>query len=485
MLFVLALVLAAFFVFTSKRFLKKHQYLCYFMAIAFAGAIFAGIASGMVFHLPSWLRDWFVPLFSRGAFPTALFVIVMYTGALPNSSKLIRVLMPVRAELSILASLLTLTHNATYGITYFKRMFLRPEQLPSYQFAAGIITIILLCLMIPLMVTSFPSVRRRMNGRRWKSLQRSAYLFYTLLYLHVMLLSVPPMIAGRGGYSLTVMVYSAVFISYGAMRVRKALKSRKLSPITTYVPVVSGLVLLLLMGAFVLNINVNLSEPGTKLLATANQKEQTVQVVKEQTASEREPDSSLQQQQQSPADGAEAEKFGGVQQENSGGSQHDGVSPDSRKNEQSQGEHVTETKGQVSKTQTVEKVPSSLKKISPSGRVEENNGLKSEKKPSPKVAPTVSAPSEKKLKYRDGAFTGTGKGYVGNITVRVTVKSDKITSITITDSSEDEPYFSAASEITGAMLSTQSASVDTVSGATYSSKGIIQAVRAALKKAEN
>ncbi len=516
MLFVIALFLAIFFVLTGRRFLKKHPNLCYFTAVALAGLVFAGIASGMVFHLPAWLRQWAVPLLSRGAFPTALFVIVMYTGALPNSSRLIRVLMPVRAELSILASLLTLTHNAAYGITYFKRMFLEPGKLPTYQLAAGIITIILLCLMLPLAATSFPSVRRRMNGKRWKSLQRSAYLFYTLLYLHVILLSVPPMLAGRSGYSLTVLVYSVVFIGYGAMRVQKALKSRKLSPVTTFVPVVSGLVLLLLLGASILNMNMNSADTGTKLLAAADQKEQAG----DQMVPEGDTDSRLQQQQESPTGGEEAAKPGGLQQEEkSGESQPDGVFPASGEDEQpvgkgtaasseksadmsseklaerleqaqdkpvqAQGKLVPENRGQLSKTQTGGKAPGSSDKISRSGRSEEDAGLKSGEVPPPQDTADVSAPPEKKYKYRDGVFTGTGKGYVGDITVRVTVKADKITGITITDSSEDEPYFSAAAEITGAMLSAQSAAVDTVSGATYSSEGIIAAVRAALKKAEN
>ncbi|OPX45436.1 sulfoxide reductase heme-binding subunit YedZ [Ruminiclostridium hungatei] len=498
MLFILSLFLAVVFVLAGRGFIKKHPHLCYFTAIAFAGAVFAGIASGMVFHLPAWLREWAVPLFSRGAFPTALFVIVMYTGALPNSSRLIRVLMPVRAELSILASLLTLTHNAAYGITYFKRMFLRPELLPPYQLAAGIITIILLCLMLPLTVTSFPSVRRRMNGKRWKSLQRSAYLFYTLLYLHVILLSVPPMMAGRSGYSLTVLAYSVVFIGYGAMRVQKALKVRKLSPVASFVPVASGLVLLLLLGVFILNINLNSVETGSKLLAAADQKEQAV---KEKPVSGQVADSRLQQEQESPAGREEVEELSGSQPEEAGESQPAGIFPAPEKNEQSvdggtaassekpaqaQDKSVSENRGPVSNAQTEAKAPGSSNKISRSGRAEEEDtGLKSEKEPAPQVAAEVAAPSEKKSRYRDGAFTGTGKGYVGDITVKVTVKADKITHITITDSSEDEPYFSAAAEITGAMLSAQSAAVDTVSGATYSSEGIIQAVRAALKKAEN
>ena len=82
---------------------------------------------------------------------------------------------------------------------------------------------------------------------------------------------------------------------------------------------------------------------------------------------------------------------------------------------------------------------------------------------------------------KDGTYSGTGQGRNGSIKVLVTVKSGKVTSITIESSNEDEPYFNRAkSKVINEIISNQSIDVDTVSGATMSSNGIIDAVASAL-----
>ena len=86
--------------------------------------------------------------------------------------------------------------------------------------------------------------------------------------------------------------------------------------------------------------------------------------------------------------------------------------------------------------------------------------------------------------YKDGVYTGTAKGYAGNITVKVTIKDGKIADIVITkNEADDEPYLNKAKGVISMIIKTQSTKVDAVSGATYSSNGIIKAVEKALKKA--
>ena len=87
------------------------------------------------------------------------------------------------------------------------------------------------------------------------------------------------------------------------------------------------------------------------------------------------------------------------------------------------------------------------------------------------------------LNLNDGVYTGSGQGFNGPIRVRVTVSGGNITNVEILSHSDDAPYFNRAKAVIGRLLGKPGKSVDTVSGATYSSRGIIDAVRNALAKA--
>lgn len=86
--------------------------------------------------------------------------------------------------------------------------------------------------------------------------------------------------------------------------------------------------------------------------------------------------------------------------------------------------------------------------------------------------------------YKDGTYQGSGTGFGGTITVQVTVSGGKITAVDILSASgETGSYFASAQGVVSKVLSSQSPNVDAVSGATYSSNGIIQAVQNALSQA--
>ena len=88
--------------------------------------------------------------------------------------------------------------------------------------------------------------------------------------------------------------------------------------------------------------------------------------------------------------------------------------------------------------------------------------------------------------YKDGTYQGSGTGFGGMITVQVTVSGGKITAVDILSASgETGSYFASAQGVVSKVLSSQSPNVDAVSGATYSSNGIIQAVENALSQAGN
>lgn len=85
--------------------------------------------------------------------------------------------------------------------------------------------------------------------------------------------------------------------------------------------------------------------------------------------------------------------------------------------------------------------------------------------------------------YKDGVYEGTGTGFAGDIKVEVTIKGGKITKIEIISCIDGTEYVEKAKGVISSIISNQSTNVDTVSGATYSSVGIIAAVRDALSKA--
>lgn len=86
--------------------------------------------------------------------------------------------------------------------------------------------------------------------------------------------------------------------------------------------------------------------------------------------------------------------------------------------------------------------------------------------------------------YKDGTYEGTGLGFGDDIIVQVTISGGKMTDIAVVSADgEDKPYYKQAISVLDKMLSTQSTEVDTVSGATLTADGLIEAVADALGKA--
>lgn len=87
--------------------------------------------------------------------------------------------------------------------------------------------------------------------------------------------------------------------------------------------------------------------------------------------------------------------------------------------------------------------------------------------------------------YADGTYTGEAQGYGGTVSVAVTIQDGTITDVAIISAKqEDAAYFDAAKGVIDEILEAQTTEVDTVSGATFSSNGILHAVADALGKAE-
>lgn len=88
--------------------------------------------------------------------------------------------------------------------------------------------------------------------------------------------------------------------------------------------------------------------------------------------------------------------------------------------------------------------------------------------------------------YKDGTYTGEAQGFGGPVDVEVIIENGKISEINITSAEkEDGAYLSMAEDIIPMIIEAQSADVDTISGATFSSTGIKEAVTQALEEAAN
>ncbi len=92
--------------------------------------------------------------------------------------------------------------------------------------------------------------------------------------------------------------------------------------------------------------------------------------------------------------------------------------------------------------------------------------------------------SESDRTYKDGTYYGSGTGFGGKLMVEVVIQDGKIVSVTLVENEgDDHPYIDNASALLQSIVAAQSTNVDAVSGATYSSAGLIEAVRNALAQA--
>ncbi|MBQ3339167.1 MAG: hypothetical protein IJG82_06200, partial [Atopobiaceae bacterium] len=94
-------------------------------------------------------------------------------------------------------------------------------------FASFLIAMVLLVLLLALGGTSFRFVKRHMKARDWKKLQRRAYLFYALVYVHLCLLLAPSAFQGGRQAIISLVFYIVVFVAYAILRVRRAMVDKK------------------------------------------------------------------------------------------------------------------------------------------------------------------------------------------------------------------------------------------------------------------
>ena len=163
----------------------------------------------------------FKKIMQRGILAGSLFIWVMLAPVLPKRFSGRKTIYLLRGEMAICASLITLAHNLAFGGKYFGALFFGQGHISLMELHAAIVSCLMILLLIPLTITSFQTVRRKMQGKSWKKLQNWSYLFYLLLYLHIFFIYQGALIRGKGEYFFTLMLYSFIFGFYGFLRIRQ------------------------------------------------------------------------------------------------------------------------------------------------------------------------------------------------------------------------------------------------------------------------
>ncbi len=348
------LITVLVFFYLLEKPIKKHATLFYIATIIISVLSVLAPKKGLPFVIDYLVKN----ILARGTLAGALFILVMVASVCP-AAKLRGLLLRTRGEMAIIAALLTLIHNISYGKNYFVALFTKISDLDAPRIFAAVLSLVMIVLLIPLTVTSFMVIRKKMNPKKWKSLQRLSYIFYGLLFIHISMIFSISIAKGHLSTLFDLTVYAIIYIAYLICRAKKYEKQR---------------VLCILFMVLICALYIPIALRGFK--------------------------------------GSKTQK-----------------------------ENVT---------------------------TEEN----------------VSTKTSSDAAYKDGTYEGSATGYSGQMTVSVTVSCCKISEINIVDTGDDEEYLIDAKDVIPQIIEKQSTEVDAVSGATHSSKGIINAVAKALESAK-
>ncbi|MEG0303731.1 ferric reductase-like transmembrane domain-containing protein [Gordonibacter sp.] len=222
MTFAIVLVFTVAACFALRNPLRAWPWAFYVLAFAFDVVFFAGVSG----WLPRAAWSAMLVLMQKCMLPLALFAVVMYLGVLPSDVRPSLWLKPVRAELSVIAWILSLGHVVVYAATYLPRIVVGGP-VDANVGASFVVAVVLLALLMVLGATSFNVVKKRMNAAFWKKVQRLAYPFFLLVYVHVLLMLLPSALRGGIASGVSVAVYSVMFLAYFILRIVRARGERR------------------------------------------------------------------------------------------------------------------------------------------------------------------------------------------------------------------------------------------------------------------
>lgn len=217
LIFIAALAL----IFTSS--IKKHSKVFY----GIAGVIGTGTIIYEIYRLITDVKlQGFIGEFEKasmkGNFAIAFFLLVMFAGALNPKWKITKKLLSIRAESAILGSILIFPHVIMYAVRFVVKLLNHKPITTLYvvYLAVGLIAFIIL---IPLFITSLKKFRTKMTFVEWKRVQRWAYPFYLITYIHIVL----SIFNDDEIDILKLSIYTILFGSYFILKLIKTSKSKK------------------------------------------------------------------------------------------------------------------------------------------------------------------------------------------------------------------------------------------------------------------
>ena len=223
MTFLVTLLITTILVIVLQRPLLRRPGVFYIPALALTGLYLYANHAGVSVNL--WLYLLF--LVQRCSIALALFALVMFAGVFPKDSRLRAILYPLRRQLAITGFILAAGHIAGYLDVFISGIFSGETRFDPRLTASIAISSAAAALLAVLTATSFTAVRKAIAPARWKRVQTLSYPFFLLVFVHVLLILLPSASAGSGTAAVNLVVYAALFIAYGVLRLRRAFLDRR------------------------------------------------------------------------------------------------------------------------------------------------------------------------------------------------------------------------------------------------------------------
>ncbi len=442
----------------------------------YIGAAALNIISFIIYktaELPWFIKDYILGVFTSGTLGIAGFYIVMFAGCLSNGTILIKKLMVIRGELSIASCILMLSHLLIYGPEYILNAIKHGTSMSWNLLVSIIIGCVLLIQMAYLGITSIKAVRRKMDGRKWKKLQKTAYLFYFLMYLHGVLMQSTKVPKGDLNALVTIIAYSIVFFAYVVLKLRKNyvvsgkiktdIEPKKFDYIVTSV---LSIIAVIMVASIIVPQCKTYASFDNNVSASSLENKDEKKVAKENADNK----------DKNNLDNNYDQKSESADKNNKVGNEDEAKKDEVKEDDMKTSNEASVSGEQMQSGQSSAGISNNANNLNSN---EENSVSNSAGTRNPTAAPQVTR------KYKgDGTYTGSAmvEDYAYNITVTITVSNDTITSAVADISAASDLDYDYA-EMAAGGLSPDGYSA--VSGATYSSSAFMAAYNSAVSSALN